>query len=151
MIWNLREPCSFFTSACPKYANWSSISALWLPRNWNLKFRIRCFFYICRDSTRILANNSVEVVFQNLGICLIMQICEIYHTCKESDIEHKPSQSIQILRVEVSASNCRLSIESWRENDQIAGKEEQNPRTLSLTWENESKKQHVGSRRPSCQ
>ena len=51
------------------------------------------FFYFGRDSTKILANNGEEVVFQNTRICLIMQICEIYHTCKESEIEHKHSQS----------------------------------------------------------
>ena len=68
------------------------------PQKLKPKVQNQVFFYIARDSTRILANNGEEVVFQNLGICMIMQICEIYHTCKESEIEHKHCQSLQIFR-----------------------------------------------------
>ena len=79
------------------------------PQKLKPKVQNQEFFYIARDSARILVNNDEEVVFQNLGICMIMQICEIYHTCKEFEIEHKHSQSLKILREEVSVVIiCRL-------------------------------------------
>ena len=44
----------------------------------------------------------------------------------------------------MNVSICRVSIESRRENDQIGGKEEKDPRTLSLTWEKSQKNNMLG-------
>ena len=44
----------------------------------------------------------------------------------------------------MNVSICRVSIESRRENDQIGGKEEKDPRTLSLTWEKGPKNNMLG-------